>query len=185
MNNENDKIVKQKSHFSLLRPKYLSTVDVALVVVGLEGDMELSHLDMEELQELSLLGSQGLTLLANTVLVGEGDDSVVQDGGHAQTPELGLHVVGEDLLAAVDGAGGDNKGAGGLNTRASEIRLGVVGEKLFDLLGLSVGEEKTNVANQLLRELVEVILVLILGGSSQCLGHHLGAAEKETGGLPL
>lgn len=158
---------------------------MALVVVGLEGDMELGHLDMEELQELSLLGGQGLALLADTVLVGEGNNSVVQDGGHAQTPELGLHVVGEDLLAAVDGAGRDDKGAGGLDTRASEIRLGVVGKELPDLLGLSVGEKKTNVADQLLRELMEVILVLILRGSSQCLGHHLGAAEKETGGLPL
>lgn len=181
MNNENDKIVT----FRYFVPKYLSTVDVALVVVRLEGDMELGHLDMEELQELSLLWGQGLALLADTVLVGEGDDSVVQDGGHAQTPELGLHVVGENLLAAVDGAGRDDKGAGGLDARASEIRLGVVGKELPDLLGLRVGEEKTNMANQLLRELVEVILVLILGGSSQCLGHHLGAAEKETGGFPL
>lgn len=147
--------------------------------------MELGHLDMEQLQQLGLLGGQGLALLADTVLVGQSNNTVVQNSGHAQTPELGLHVVGEDLLAAVDGACGDDVGAGGADTRAGKVRLGVVGKELLDLFGLSVGEEQADVADELLSELVQVVLVLVLGAGAQSLGHDLGAAKEEAGGLHL
>lgn len=155
------------------------------MVVGLEGDVELGHLDLEQLEQLSLLGGQDLALLADTVLVGQSNNTVVQHSGHAQTPELRLHVVGEDLLAAVDGASGDDIGAGGLDTGASEIRLGVISKEFLDLLGLSVGEEQADVADELLGELMQVVLVLVLGAGAQSLGHNLGAAKEEAGGLHL
>lgn len=79
----------------------------------------------------------------------------------------------------VDGSGWDGESAGGWGAGTGEISLGVLSKVLDDGLWAAVGEKETDVAGKVRGELVDVLLVGGLWGSTERLSHDLCLSEEK------
>ena len=108
----------------------------------------------------------------------QGDDALLQGGGHAQLAKVGLNVVRK--LGERAGLEGDRLGGG--VARSGVVLLAVGAEEGGDLLEAAVGEEEAALAGETGGQLVEAFLVLLRLGAAQADAHDLVLAEEESTG---
>mmetsp|Transcript_24988 Transcript_24988/g.58121 ORF Transcript_24988/g.58121 Transcript_24988/m.58121 type:complete len:239 (+) Transcript_24988:30-746(+) len=124
----------------------------------LRGHYELCLLYAQELQHLSTVCSEFLTLLANDVIAKQVDDAIAQLGGHPQLAQVmfdRVRQVGQGIRAARQ-----CHRACGLEASPGKVNWPIICHEGLHFSGSLVSEEQATPAGDHVGQLVDVVLAL-------------------------